>query len=71
MRRRRQHLLQPTAAQGTLRSPTDTVFVSLAAALMKKSNVYCFPRSTSGEVNLSTGGIVSKAVHCEPLRDVD
>lgn len=26
---------------------------------------------TSGEVNLSTGGIVSKAVHCEPLRDVN
>lgn len=26
---------------------------------------------TSGEVNLSTGGIVSKAVHCEPLGDVN
>lgn len=30
-----------------------------------------FSIPTSGEVNLSTGGIVSKAVHCEPLGDVN
>lgn len=32
---------------------------------------HSFPRSTSREVDLSTGGIVSKAVYCEPLGDVN
>lgn len=34
-------------------------------------SVLCCSSPTSGEVNLSAGGVVSKAVHCEPLGDVN
>lgn len=39
--------------------------------LLRVLSVQGPPRSTSGEVNLPTGGVVPKAVHSEPLRDVN
>lgn len=56
--------------QRTLRSSAD-IIVSITAALVRRLHFSCFPRSSSGEFDVSTGGVVPKAVYCEPLRDVD
>lgn len=58
----------PSASQLEAGVPAAATFSRLL--MLQLVTVLCCS-STSGEVHLSAGGIVSETVHCEPLGDVN